>query len=253
MKKFLALTMILGSIFAAHADIDLKDGFNGQPARDFIKTLRANERIEVDFGRARYVEDLMIFAEGRQRRFSFADVYADGELISTLGVPGFDPDYPVVVRGNVRKIEIVARANSRVAIRDFQIFTTPKTYNSYVRLPRAARAGYSIDDWGKHVIESVYEMYYLMCSKGLITQDEYIAYIQPMRRLAIRTQASDDARDAESIRTYRKARELAESIKAAEPLFERTLMVMDQHLDMISIDLLTIMEDISEKYDFDIE
>ena len=140
-----------------------------------------------------------------------------------------------------------------MAIRDFQIFTTPKVYNSYVRLPRSARSDYSLDDWGKHVIDSVYELYYLMRDKGLITEDEYITYIQPMRRLAIRTQASDDARDAESIRTYRKARELAESIKAAEPLFERTLMVMDQHLDMVSIDLLTIMEDISEKYDFDIE
>ncbi len=253
MKKLFITTLLLANVFNAYADIDLKDGYAGKSKREFIRTLKSGQRIELDLGSPKYVEEILIFAEGKQSRFSFADVYADGELISTLGVPGFDPDYPVVVRGKVKKIEVVARANSKVAILDFQVFTARKNYNSYSQLSLAERSQFSLDDWGKHVLESVHEMYFIMRDQGLITDQDFVDYIQPIRRMAIETQASDDARDADSLKTYMKAKKLAQKIVSAAPLFDKTLMVMDQRLDMLSIDLKTIKEDISEKYDVNVE
>lgn len=253
MKKLILATLFLATSIQTLADIDLKNGFGGQSKSNFIRTIKSGDRIELDFGTQKYVEEIMIFAEGKQRQFSFADVYADGEIISTLGVPGFDPDYPVVVRGKVKKIEVVARANSKVAILDFQVFTTRKNYNSYSQISIADRANFSIDDWGKHVLDNVHELYFMMRDQGLITNEDFITYIQPIRRAAIETQASDDARDADSFKTYKKAKVLAKAIVAAGPIFDKTLMVMDQRLDMLSIDLKTIKEDISEKYDVNVE
>jgi hypothetical protein len=253
MKRLFFASLMMASLFTAHADIDLKEGFNGKSKREFIRTIKSGQRIAVDFKTARYVEEIMIFAEGKQRAFSFADVYADGELISTLGVPGFDPDYPVVVRGKVKKIEVVARANSKVAILDFQVFTKRKNYNSYSSISLAERSNFSLDDWGKHVLDSVHELYFMMRDQGLMSKEEFIQHVQPIRRMAIETQASDDARDADSLKTYMKAKKLAKAIVAAAPLFDNTMMVMDQRLDMLVIDLKTIKEDISEKYDVNVE
>lgn len=253
MKKLFLASILLTSSLYSFADIDLKNGFGNQSRSEFIRTIKEGQRISLDLGSQKYVEEILIFAEGKQRQFSFADVYADGELISTLGVPGFDPDYPVVVRGKVKKIEIVARANSKIEISDFQVFTTRKNYNSYSSISLASRANFSIDDWGKHTLESVHELYFLMRDQGLISGQDFIDYIQPIKRAAIETQASDDARDADSLKTYRQASKLAKAIAKAAPLFDRTLMVMDQKLDMLSIDLKTIKEDISEKYDVNVE
>jgi hypothetical protein len=252
-KKLLLGTLILASSFSSFADIDLRDGFNGKSSRHYLRTLKEGQRVEIDLGRSQYVEELMIFAEGRQSRFSFGKVYADGEEIATLGVPGFDPDYPVVVRGKVRRIEVVASANSKFKILDFKVFTTRKNYNSYQRVPLSQRANFSLDNWGKHTLDAVYELYYLMRDQGLLTKEEFITYIQPIRRAAVQTQASDNARAADSLKTYKKARKLAESLVDAQPVFDKIFSTMDIQLDALAIDLMTIKEDISEKYDVTIE
>ena len=249
MKKLILGTLIFASTFTSYADIDLRDGFNGKSSREYLRTLKSGQRVEVDLGRTQYVEELMIFAEGKQSRFSFGKVFVDGQEVATLGIPGFDPDYPVVVRGNARRIEIVASDNSKFKILDFKVFTTRKNYNSYQRVPMQQRAHFSLDDWGKHTLDSVYELYYLMRDQGLLSHEEFLTYIQPIRRAAVSTQASDNARSSDSIKTYKKARELAESLKRAQPVFDKIFSTMDISLDSLAIDLMTIKEDISEKYD----
>ncbi|OUR98670.1 hypothetical protein A9Q84_04450 [Halobacteriovorax marinus] len=253
MKKLIIGTMLLATSMSIFADIDLRNGFNGKPAKSYLRTLKAGQRVSIDLGRSQYVEELLIFAEGRQSRFSFGKVYADGQEISTLGVPGFDPDYPVVVRGNVRRLEVVASANSKFKILDFKVFTTRKNYNSYHRVPMSQRANFSLDNWGKHTLDAVYELYYIMRDQGLISQDDFLTYIQPIKRAAVRTQASDNARAADSLKTYRKARELADALVDAQPIFDKVMSTLDRNLDSLAIDLMTIKEDISEKYDIDLE
>lgn len=253
MKKLFVGTLLLAMSFSSFADIDLKNGFNGQSRRHFLKTIETGESIVVDLGSRQYVEELLIFAEGRQRNYSFGKVLADGEVISVLGVPGFDPDYPVVVRGEVSRIEVVADQNSKFKILDFQIFTTRKNYNSIQAVPRSSRRTYSMRDWGKHTLDIVHEMYYMMLSQNLISQADYITYIQPIRRAAINTQSNENARQTESLKTYRHARELADAIHAADVLLDKNLMVMDLNLDMVTIDLKTIKEEVSEAYDIELE
>jgi hypothetical protein len=245
--------MLLATSMSVFADIDLKHGFGGKPAKAYLRTLKSGQRVEINLGRTQYVEELMIFAEGKQSRFSFGKVYADGQEIATLGVPGFDPDYPVVVRGNVKNIEVVASANSKFKILDFKVYTTRKNYNSYQRVPMSQRANFSIDNWGKHSLDAVYELYYLMRDQGLISHDDFINYIQPIKRAAVRTQASDNARSADSLKTYKKAKALADALIDAQPIFDKVMSTLDRNLDSLAIDLMTIKEDISEKYDIDLE
>jgi hypothetical protein len=253
MKKLLIGSLLLAVSFSSFADIDLKNGFNGKSARHYLKTIKTGQKISVDLGSKQYVEELLIFAEGRQSSYSFGKVLADGETISTLGIPGFDPDYPVVVRGDVRKIEIVADANSKFKILDFQIFTERKSYNSLQSVPRKIRANYSPKQWGKITLDIVHELYYMMLSQNLISHSDFIEYIQPIRRSAINTQANENARETESLKTFMHADALATAIHKADSLLDKNLIVMDRKLDVLTIDLKTIKEEISEDYDIKLQ
>lgn len=253
MKHILFMGLFSAFSLGAYAGFDLSDGFNENPKSSYLRTLKSGERIEIDLGRKQYIENIIIFAEGKQSRFSFGKVYADGEEVATLGIPGFDPDYPIVIRGRAKLIEVVASANSKFEILDFKIHTDRKNYASYLTTPLPILRTYSLDNWGKHTLDAVYELFYMMNSEGLISKEDFVRYIVPIRRAAVLTQASDNARSADSIRTYRKAKKLAKALRDAKPLFDKTYMIMDESLDNIVIDLLTIKEDISEKYDVNVE
>jgi hypothetical protein len=88
-----------------------------------------------------------------------------------------------------------------------------------------------------------------MLSQNLISQEDFIQYIQPIRRSAINTQANENARETESLKTFMHADELATAIHAADSLLDKNLIVMDRGLDTLTIDLKTIKEEISEDYD----
>ena len=64
--------------------IDLKVEGRGFLGNEYIKTLDSNENISFKFNdnRPHYVEQLMITAEGAQRNYSFAKVYADGDEVA---------------------------------------------------------------------------------------------------------------------------------------------------------------------------
>lgn len=230
--------------------IDLKIEGKKFLGNEYIKTLDANENITFKFndGRSHYVEQLMISAEGAQRDYSFAKVYADGDEVATLGVPGRDPDYPIVIRGDVSEIVLKVQDRSRVKILDFKIYTVRKNYSSYTTLERSIRRGYNVDKWGESMLDLVAEFQAL--SQGMnFGEDVFKKYLKPLKQAALKVQASDDARDARSLSTKKKAESLVDAIDAASPLFESDMMLMDTKFDRLGLDLQTIKQDIIEKYD----
>lgn len=257
MKTLLAVslfTFALNALATLPSVIDLKVEGKRFIGNDYIKTLDSNEQIVFKFhdGRSHYVEQLMISAEGAQRNYSFAKVYADGDEVATLGVPGRDPDYPIVIRGNVSEIVLKVQDRSRVRILDFKIYTARKNYSSYSHIQRSVRRGYNMDQWGASILDIVAEFQVL--SRDLdFGENVFAEYIKPLKLAAFKVQASDDARDARSLSTKKKAEALINAIDAATPLFESDMMLMDTRFDRLGLDLQTIKQDIIEKYDLNRE
>jgi hypothetical protein len=217
---------------------------------EYIKTLDANENISFKFhdNRPHYVEQLMISAEGAQRNFSFAKVYADGDEVATLGVPGRDPDYPVIIRGDVSEIVLKVQDRSRVKLLGFKIYTDRKVYSSYQGLSRTQRRSMDVDGWGNSVLDLVHE--FTILSAGTpFGYDVFSRFLKPLKIAAMRVQASDNARDARSLSTKEKAVILVDAIEDSSTLFESDIMLMDVRYDRLALDLMTIKQDIIEKYD----
>lgn len=254
-KAFLALSVfsIALNAFAIPAVIDLKAEGRGFFGNEYIRTLDSNEQIVFRFkdGRSHYVEQIMVTAEGAQRNYSFAKVYADGDEIATLGVPGRDPDYPIVVRGNVSELVLKVQDRSRVKILGFKIYTERKVYSSYLGMGRDIRRGYNLEKWGLSILDLVAE--FQIQSEGMQIGDAFDRYLKPLKKVAIKLQASDNARDARSLSTKQKAVELLDAIDDAAPLFESDFMLMDSRFDRLGLDLQTIKQDIIEKYDLERE
>lgn len=246
------LTFGATSIYAqVNSVIDLANGFNGQSKSSYIKKIKEGQRITVTMpgNRPQYVERIHISAEGAQRAYSFAKVYADGEEIATLGVPGKDPDYPIIVRGDVSQILVVAQANSKVRILDFKLYTARKNYTSYVSTPMNLRRNFSLEDWGGKVLDLTYEFMQLSRSDSTVGISVFSQYIKPMKKAAIIVQASDNARDDRSLTTKDKAKVLVEAINNAAVYFNTDEIMMNFAYDRLILDLETIKEDILEKYD----
>jgi hypothetical protein len=264
MKKFNALLVLSTLVFAipTFADesggmIDLKQEgkeFFGL-ANKYLKSISSGEGISFSFqdNRPHYVERLLISAIGQQSQFSFVKVYADGEEVATLGVPGRDPDYPIVIRGQVSNITLKAQDNSKVKILDFKIFTDRKEYSSYQGIPRTQRSKFSIENWGGKVLDIALEIENLRRIDTKISIDDVKAYVLPMKKVSFKLQASDNARDARSLHTKDKARELVGSIDRALELFESDSFLLDQRYDMLILDLETIKQDIGDKYDIKVD
>lgn len=251
---FSLITFTMNALAGLPPVIDLKTEGRKFLGNEYIKTLDSNESITFRFndGRSHYVEQLMISAEGAQRDYSFAKVYADGDEVATLGVPGRDPDYPIVIRGNVSELVLKVQDRSRVKILDFKIYTVRKNYSSYTGLERSIRRGYNVDKWGESILDLVSE--FQMLSQGLnFGEDVFSKYLKNLKKAAFKIQASDDARDARSLVTKKKAEELIDAIDAASPLFESDMMLMDSRFDRLGLDLQTIKQDIIEKYDLNRE
>lgn len=264
MKKMPALLFLSALMFHAPAFsqefggvIDLKaEGkqFLGL-SNKYLKSITAGESISFTFqdNRPHYVERLLISAIGQQSEFSFVKVYADGEEVATLGVPGRDPDYPIVIRGQVTNITLKAQDNSRVKILDFKLFTERKEYSSYNSIPRTQRSQFSIDQWGGKVLDLALEMEYLRRADTKLTLEDVKEYVLPLKKTAFKLQASDNARDTRSLNTKDKAKELVKAIDKSLELFEQDRFLLDSRYDMIILDLNTIKQDIGDKYDIKVD
>lgn len=261
MKKvnaFLVLAMLVSAQPAfsqATGVIDLKEEgkqFLGL-SNKYTKTISEGQEVKYSFERPQYVERVLISAIGEQREFSFVKVYADGDEVGTLGVPGRDPDYPIVIRGNVSNLTLRAQNNSKVKILDFKIFTERKEYSNYNSIPRTQRSKYSMSDWGGKVLDIALEIEYLRKIDNKISLDDVRNYVLPAKKIAFKLQAADNVRDARSLNTKEKALELVRAIDSALSLFELDAFLLDARYDMLILDLNTIKQDIGEKYDINVD
>jgi hypothetical protein len=264
MKNFKAFLLLTSMVLAvpAFADefggvIDLKQEgkeFLGL-SNKYIKSISSGEGISFSFqdNRSHYVERVLISAIGLQSQFSFVKVYADGEEVATLGVPGRDPDYPIVIRGQVSNITLKAQDNSKVKILDFKLFTERKDYSSYQSIPKTSRSRFSIEQWGGKVLDLTLEVEYLRKIDNKLSIDDVQKYVLPLKKIAFKLQASDNARDVRSLNTKEKARELVKEIDHALELFESDSFLLDQRYDMLILDLETIKQDIADKYDIKVD
>lgn len=261
MKKMSSLLLLatLMTIQPAYSQsvgvIDLKEEgkqFLGL-SNKYLKTISQGQGVTYNFERPQYVERILVSAIGEQRDFSFVKVYADGDEVGTLGVPGRDPDYPIIIRGNVTNITLKAQNNSKVKILDFKIFTERKEYSSYNSIPRATRAKYSMSDWGGKVLDLALEVEHLRRIDSKVSLDDVKTYVLPAKKVAFKLQAADSVRDARSLNTKEKALELVRSIDKALELFELDAFLLDSRYDMIIIDLNTIKQDIGERYDINVD
>lgn len=257
MNTFLLFISLLSvqPVFANNGVIDLKD--EGKQylglSNKYLKTISEGEGVTYTFERTQYVERILISAIGKQRAFSFVKVYADGDEVGTLGVPGKDPDYPIVIRGNVSNITLRAQDNSRIEILDFKIFTERKEYGSYSSIPRTQRAKYSMSDWGGKVLDLALEVEYLRRVDTKLSLEDVKKYILPAKKIAFKLQASDSVRDARSLNTKDKALELVGSIDTALLLLQQDHFLLDARYDSLILDLNTIKQDIGEKYDINVD
>lgn len=188
--KLLSSFLLLATLTAiapsyAQSVIDLKDEgkqFLGL-SNKYLKTISEGQGITYSFERPQYVERILISAIGEQRDFSFVKVYADGDEVGTLGVPGRDPDYPIIIRGNVSSLTLKAQNNSKVKILDFKIYTERKEYSSYNTIPRTQRSKYSMSDWGGKVLDLALEIEYLRRVDAKISLEDVKKHVLPAKRL----------------------------------------------------------------------
>ena len=66
------------------------------------------------------------------------------------------------------------------------------------------------------------------------------------------TQASDNARDARSLKTKDKAKLLVEKISNLMPSLSTDEIMLDSRYNSLILDLMTIAEDVQEKYDIEL-
>lgn len=255
----MGLFLLSTPVFSISSVISLKDQGKGIFGNEYLKTIKTGQSISYSFedGRPHYVESILLSAIGKQSAYSFARVYADGREVALLGVPGRDPDYPIVIREKISKIEIVAQDASKIKLLRFDIFTERKNYSSYSGMTRGQRSGFGIEDWGGKVLELVTELQSLSSMDYQQTQQVGVLYgnenLKQLKITALQTQASANTRDVVSINTKRKAKQLASKLNALISEIISTDLILDPNYDGLILDLMTITEDIQEKYDIEIE
>lgn len=192
--------------------------------------------------KGRFIERMLISAEGI-RIDGFIKVYADGELVHNIGVPGYDPDYSFRVRRNVKNISLkFERTCSRIL--DGKIFSpsaTPESYRPY------RRELVSNDNWGAEFLEISRSL-----SKDLQFEADYLSdlwpnVLLPMKKISLLQNASELVRDERSLITAHRSLKIAKIIKDNDALMERLLY--NENFDYLVADLLRMKEDILERYD----
>ncbi|MFP5385451.1 MAG: hypothetical protein ACLGHN_05190 [Bacteriovoracia bacterium] len=234
-SKFSLLTLATVLTVSAKADV-----LNFQ---DLGKTGRycPGDTLSVET-KGRYIERILISAEGI-RIDGFIKVYADGELIHNIGVPGYDPDYSFRVRRHVKNISMkFERTCSRIL--DGKIFSptpAPETYRLY------NRELVNNDNWGAEFLEISRSL-----SKDLQYESDFFSHLWPnvllpMKKIALLQNASEQVRDQRSLITAHRSLKIAKTILDNNDLLERLLM--NEKFDYLISDLLVMKEDILERYD----
>ncbi len=185
-----------------------------------------------------FVEKILVSAEGISRD-GFIKVYADGNLIHNIGVPGYDPDYTFRVRQSVSNITLKFEETcSRIL--DMKIFTEGHTSQ---RDSHSFR-GYGVEGWGADVQSIVSEM----VQRSLLSGDNlWNNFLKPLQVLAIKYDAVAAVSGEGDIKTAVYALKLAKVIADKE---DELLDSSSRRQDMRNVrDLMQIKEDILEAYD----
>lgn len=239
--KLLPLTLlVLSSAFAAQAGvIDLRaQGKTGTfcPTQELTYNLSSDNN---------FVEKMLVSADGRGRS-GFIRVYADGEFIFNIGVPGTDPDYSFRVRRNVQNITLKFEETCS-AVHDVKLFTindsrtAPEGYRGY---NWQNHNGYS---WGNEVLEIVRSLSMDFFDQPDFMNKLYPEVLLPMKKIALLEDVSESVRDERSMITGLRALKMAKIIIDNEAFLDRLLA--KRKYDYLVRDLLRIKEDILERYD----
>lgn len=235
MKTYALLTIATLLTMSARADV-----LNLQ---ELGKTGRycPGDTLSVDTN-GKFIERMLISAEGI-RIDGFIKVYADGELIHNIGVPGYDPDYSFRVRRNVKNISMkFERTCSRIL--DGKIFSPSQGPMNYRRYERS---NVSNDNWGAEFLEISRSL-----SKDLQFETDFGSHLWPsvllpMKKIALLQNASEQVRDERSLITAHRSLRIAKIVIDNDVLLERLLA--NENFDYVIADLLRIKEDILERYD----
>jgi hypothetical protein len=189
------------------------------------------------FQRPTYVERMLISAEG-SRNFAKAFVYADGDQVALLGVPGRDPDYPVIVRKAVSSI--VIKFEGDVRILDFRLYVAEGPTDSYNR--------YSVGSIetpaqiGKAVLRVIADL------QNYVSDTEFKNYLLPLRQSALLLAAKGQGRPQLSDNTQQQARILVSQLKRTELFLMSRLAQSEFFSDQIQI-LLYAKEKLESIYE----
>jgi hypothetical protein len=174
------------------------------------------------FPKPAYVERMLISAEG-YRNFAKAFVYEDGDMISLLGVPGRDPDYPVVVRKTVSAI--VLKFEGDVRILDFRIYAGGSNEDGFNPINP-----HQLDtpaELGRAVIQVIASL------QSTVSPANFNQFLLPLRKSALVLSAKGQARPLLSDNTQRQARVIIAQIEAAESFLLNTLGTSAYYTDHV--------------------
>tara|TARA_B100001971_G_scaffold215192_1_gene259761 strand:- start:15677 stop:16456 length:780 start_codon:yes stop_codon:yes gene_type:complete len=240
MKKIMKTIIIAGALGvlsnAAMADVlDLK-------SMNKTGSYCPGSSVNIDLAaEGEYVERMLISAEGI-RNDGFIKVFADGELIHNIGVPGYDPDYTFRVRRHVRNITLTFEETcSRIL--GGKIVTpakAPETYHVY----RPANTG---STWGTELLEMTRSLSYDLRFEADFMNNLWPNVLMPMKKIALVESASEAVRDERSLITAHRALKIVKVIQENEDFLNRLLF--SGQFDYLIQDLLTMKEDILESYD----
>jgi hypothetical protein len=237
MKFIPVMFLVLSSSFALASTIDLaQEGRVGSfcPSQELSYSVNSNDN---------FIEKMLVSAEGI-RNSGFIKVYADGELIHNIGVPGRDPDYTFRVRRNVNNLTFKFEETCS-RIHNVKIFTVndraPMGYHRY------HRESIANDNWGAEFLEIVKSLSMDLYDRPEFMNQLYPKVLLPMKKIAILEDVSESVRDERSLITAVRALKMAKVISENEKFLDQLLI--SGRFDYVVRDLLRIKEDILERYD----
>ncbi len=237
MKKLILALLAIVSIQSAfafhHQDSNL------QEVRPRWKTgwYYTGDTLVHQFDNPTYVERMLISAEGH-RDFAKAFVYADGDFVSLLGVPGRDPDYPVVIRKVISSI--VVKFEGHVRIRDLRLYVGGDIRESFSRYNYASLDTPS--EIGKAVLNVIASL------QDTVSPANFSKFLLPLRKSALLLAAKGQARPLLSTNTQQQAQVMIDQINEVESFLLNTLGQSAYYTDHVQT-LLYAKEKLQSMYE----
>ena len=236
MNKLPLILILMSSSALWSKTIDLRsEGKLGYfcPSQELTYNLKSDDN---------FVEKMLVSAEGI-RNSGFIKVYADGELVQNIGVPGRDPDYTFRVRRNVNNITLKFEETCST-IHDLKLFTV--TERSPLGYHRYHRESVANDNWGAEFLEITRSL-----SADLFDDQDFLNVLYPkvllpMKKIALLEDVSESVRSERSLITAERALQMAKIISDNDQFLD-SLLVSGRY-DYVVRDILRIKEDILERY-----